>query len=66
MVLEFFENSKYNFRIFKFIKSFARCRWVIMCMKYEKNCDLIQKNKVENSYHILTWFEIMITFQEKM
>jgi hypothetical protein len=35
-------------------------------MKYEKNYDLIQKTKVENNYHILTWFEIMIIFQNKM
>jgi len=54
MELEFFFNSKYNFKIFKFIISFARCKSVIIYMKYEKHCDLIQKTKVENNYHILT------------
>jgi len=36
VVLEVFRNSKYNFQIFKFQKSFAKCKWVIMCITYEK------------------------------
>jgi len=40
VVLEIFQNSKYNFRMFKFQNSFARFKWVIMCMKYEKNYGL--------------------------
>ncbi len=36
MVLEIFRNSKYNFKMFKFEKSFARCKWVIMCDIFNK------------------------------
>jgi hypothetical protein len=38
VVLEMFKNKKYNFRMFKLQKSFARCKWCIMCMTYEQNC----------------------------
>jgi len=34
VIFEIFGNSKYNFRMFKFQKSLARCKWVIMCMTY--------------------------------
>jgi len=37
VVLEIFKNSKYNFRMFKFQKSFVRCKWVIMCMTFEQS-----------------------------
>jgi hypothetical protein len=40
------KNSKYNFKMFKFQESFARCKWVIMCMTYEQSCDLwLKKTK---------------------
>jgi len=45
VVVEIFRNSKYNFRMFKFQKSFARCKWVIMCMKYEKVVAYDTKNE---------------------
>ncbi len=38
IVFKFFRNSKYNFRMFKFKKSFIRCKWVIMCTTYEQSC----------------------------
>jgi hypothetical protein len=38
LVFEILKISKYNFENFKLPKSFARCKWVIMCM--------IQKTKV--------------------
>ncbi len=37
---EIFKNSKYNFRMFKFQKSFVKCKWFIMCVTYEQNCGL--------------------------
>jgi len=37
VVYEIFRNSKHNFKMFKFQESFARCKWVIMCMTYEQN-----------------------------
>jgi len=37
VVIENFKNSKYNFRMFKFQKSFVRCKWVIMCMTFEQS-----------------------------
>ncbi len=40
VVLEIFLISKYNFKMFKFQKSFSRYKWVIMCMTYEQSCDL--------------------------
>ncbi len=40
MVLEIFRNSKYNFRISKFQKSFAKCKWVIMYITYEQSFGL--------------------------
>jgi hypothetical protein len=40
VVLEILKSSKYNFRMFKFQESFARCKWVIMCMKFEQGCRL--------------------------
>ncbi len=40
VVFENFKNSKYNFKRFKFQESFARCKWVIMCMTYEQSCGL--------------------------
>ncbi len=40
VVLEIFKNSKYDFKMFKFQESLARCKWVIMCMTYEQICDL--------------------------
>jgi hypothetical protein len=43
VVAEFFRNLEYNFRIFKFQESFAKYKWVIMCMKYEKHCGLWYK-----------------------
>jgi hypothetical protein len=36
MVLEIFRNSKINFKMSKFEKSFARCKWVIMCDIFNK------------------------------
>jgi hypothetical protein len=38
VVFEILKISKYDFKNFKLPKSFARCKWVIMCM--------IQKIKV--------------------
>jgi hypothetical protein len=40
VVLEIFRNLKYNFRMFKFQKSFASCKWVIMYMTYEQSYGL--------------------------
>jgi hypothetical protein len=40
VVIEIFRNSKYNFRMFKFQESFARCKWAIMCMEYEQSCGM--------------------------
>jgi hypothetical protein len=40
MVLEMFRNSKYNFKMFKFQDSFAKCKWAIICMTYEQSCGL--------------------------
>jgi predicted CoA-binding protein len=41
VVVEIFRNSKYNFDImFKLQESFAKCKWVRMCMKNEQSCDL--------------------------
>jgi hypothetical protein len=39
-IFEICRNSKYNFRMFKFQKSFVECKWVIMCMTYEQSCGL--------------------------
>ncbi len=39
LIFEIFKNSKYNFRMFKFQESFAKCKWEIMCMKNEQSCD---------------------------
>jgi len=43
VVLEIFRNSKYDFKIFKFEKSFVRCKWVIMCITYEQSFGLWYK-----------------------
>jgi hypothetical protein len=37
MVLEMFIISKYNFKMSKLQDSFAKCKWVIMCM--ENTCN---------------------------
>jgi hypothetical protein len=42
VVFENFKNSKNHFKILKFQKSFARYKWVIMCMTYEQSWLLIQ------------------------
>jgi len=46
MVLEIFRNSKYNFKMFKFQKSFAKCKWDIKCMTYEQSCGLWYKKLI--------------------
>ncbi len=40
VVLEILRNPKYNFKMLKFQESFARCKWVIICMTYEQSCGL--------------------------
>jgi hypothetical protein len=40
VILENFKNLRYNFRNFKFQESFARCKWVIICMTYEQSFGL--------------------------
>jgi hypothetical protein len=39
VILEIFRNSKY-IKMFKFQESFAKYKWVIMCMTYEQSCSL--------------------------
>jgi hypothetical protein len=53
VVLEIFRNSKYNFKNFKFQKSFARCKWVIMCITYAQSFRLQYKK---------LYFRIIIIF----
>jgi hypothetical protein len=36
VVPKVFTNSKYNFKNFKIQESFAKYKWVIMCMTYEQ------------------------------
>jgi hypothetical protein len=40
LVLEIFRNLKCNFKMFKFQKLFASCKWVIMYMTYEQSYGL--------------------------
>jgi hypothetical protein len=40
VILEILKISKYNFKMFKFQKSFVGCKWVVMCMTYEQSCGL--------------------------
>jgi hypothetical protein len=43
LIFQNFKFPKYNFKMFKFQESFAKCKWVIMCMTYEQNCGLRYK-----------------------
>jgi len=43
MILEIFWNSKYDFKMFKLQEPFVKCKWVIMCVAFEQNCDLWYK-----------------------
>jgi hypothetical protein len=38
VVLKNFRISKYNFKMFRFQESFAKYKWVIMCMTHEQSC----------------------------
>jgi hypothetical protein len=54
-VFEILKNSKYNFKtLFKFQKSFAIGKWVIMCMTYEQSCDLWLKKLKFNIINIFS------------